>query len=731
MWTKSPAILLFILPLFFRVSAQPSGTIRGTVTLQANGSTLHNATVLLVQLRRSVQTGQDGSFEFTNVPPGRYELVAHMHALTDEKQTAVVTAGGTAEVSFRLGLASLRQEITVTASGSEETTLQSFQSVTSLDSQQLATRSTAASLGELLDQQTGIAKRSFGPGTSRPVVRGFDGDRVLILQDGTRTGTLSSQSGDHGEPVDGAALERVEVVRGPGTLLYGSNAVGGVVNVITRHHELDQHPHSGLRAHGNLLAGSANGLAGGNAGFEYGIANYLIWAMGGGQRTGDYKTPIGKIENSAANLRQLSAGLGRYADRGFLSLSYGVQDGTYGVPPLESDAAEASGNHEHVKLDWRRHNTRFHGGWRNLNGIIESFRATLNYSNWNHKELEGDEIGTQFFNKQFTWQGVFQQPREGALTGSFGFWGMQRDFKALGAEALAPPVDQSAAAAFAVEELKLKHLRIQLGGRLEHNGYSPQNLRSRSFTGMSGAAGLYVPTWTNGAVVVNYTSSFRAPALEELYNLGPHLGNLAFEIGNPNLKRERSQSFELSARHSDTRVRAELTGFYNRIKDFVFLAPTGRLEENLFEAEYDQADARYMGTEAKVDIAILKDFWLNLGFDAVDAQLRKSHTPLPRIPPVRGRIGVDFRRGEFNIRPELVLANRQHQVFANETPTAGYAVVNIMATYVIATQHVSHLFGVNVFNAGDRLYRNHLSFIKEIAPEIGRGVRFSYSLNYY
>ena len=717
--------------------SQSTGTIRGTVSLQADQSRLHHATVRIVQLRRSTETVEDGTFEFRDVPPGRYDLIAHMHALTDEKQTVEITPGLIVEANFRLALGTVRQEITVTASGREETTIETFQTVTSLDGPQLAARNAAPSLGELLDHETGIAKRSFGPGSSRPVVRGFDGDRVLILQDGVRTGTLSSQSGDHGEPVDGAALERVEVVRGPATLLYGSNAIGGVVNVITRHHEMDNHPHAGLRAHLSGLAGSANGLGGGNGGFEYGFGDYLFWANGGGQRTGDYKTPIGTIENSGSLMTQTSAGIGRHAEKGYFSLSYGLQDGRYGVPPVEvhsgDDEAEREEghDHEHVKIDWRRHNARFQGGWRELSGAIEAFKATINYSDWKHNELE-DTISEPAFRTSSSHTAACSiSSGPAGYPGSFGVWGMQRAFKAVGEEALAPPVDQMSFAAFGLEEVRFERIRLQFGARLEHNSYDPEGLRSRSFTGVSGSAGIYVPTWKNGAVVLNYTSSYRAPALEELYNRGPHLGNLTFEVGNPDLQRERGNGVELSVRHSSSRARMEVTGFYNRLRDFVYLAPTGNEEDGLIEADYDQADARYMGAEARLDVKVARDLWLNLGFDAVDAQLRGSHVPLPRIPPVRGRIGLDFRHGTFTVRPELVLSNRQFQIFPTETETAGYAVPNISATYVIATQHVSHLFGVNLFNLSDRLYRNHLSFIKEFAPEIGRGIRITYTMNFY
>jgi len=374
---------------------------------------------------------------------------------------------------------------------------------------------------------------------------------------------------------------------------------------------------------------------------------------------------------------------------------------------------------------------RFHGGFRNMTGPFESWRTTLNVSDWKHSEIANGVVDTRFHNLQYTFNTVAQQQQHGVLTGSFGAWGMRREFTSTGAEALAPPVDQNAIAAFSMQELAFKHFRLQLGGRVEHNGYAAERARSRSFTGFSGAAGIRIPLWEKSALVFNYTSSYRAPALEELYNNGPHPGNLAFEIGNPDLMRERGDGLELSFRQSGTHARFEINLFRNRMRDFVYLVPTGQIIDGLFEAQYAQADARYLGAEARVDVALRRDLWLNLGFDAVDAQIIASRTPLPRIPPVRGRIGLDWIHNAFSVRPELVLANRQWQVFPTETPTAGYALFNVSGNYTIATQHVAHMFGVNFFNATNQLYYNHLSFIKSIAPEIGRGVRVSYTLNWF
>ena len=206
-----------------------TGRIRGNVTLGGasadTGTPIHGVTVRLVERNVSTITEDGGSYVFADVPPGRYTVVARMDGFRDSAEDLTLAAGATETVNFVLRLLGPREEITVTVTGHEESTFESFQTVSSLDSVQLAEEA-HTSLGEVMESQPGVAKRSFGPGAARPVIRGFDGDRILVLQDGARTGALSSQSGDHGETVDVLGLEKLEVVKGPATLLYGSNAIG-------------------------------------------------------------------------------------------------------------------------------------------------------------------------------------------------------------------------------------------------------------------------------------------------------------------------------------------------------------------------------------------------------------------------------------------------------------------------------------------------------------------------
>ena len=752
--------------------AQSSGRIVGTVSMKETGSPLHGANILVVELGRSTLSEDDGSYEFGNIPPGRYHVVAHLDSLfTEAAKVVTVEAGADGSADFLLELTAQRYEITVTSADKEETAFEAFQSVESIAAYDLA-ESTDVSLGETLDHKvgTGIAKRSFGPGSSRPIIRGFDGDRVLVMEDGIRTGTLSSQSGDHGELINPAQLERLEIVKGPATLLYSGNAMGGTVNAVSRHHEMHRHPHQGLRGFVSGSAGSNNALGGASAGFEYGHKKWMLWGQGGGVRSGDYTAPIqGEIFNSRSRTANGGAGFGWYGDKTFFSLNIKYDDGFYGVPFAEElHGHEEEGEHGHdeeeeedierIALDSRRENYRFDWGLQNLGTAIESFELKLNYTDWSHDEIEffeqdEQEIGTQFDQQQFVYRGVFEQGAAGPLSGRFGFWGIERDYDVAGEEALSPPVDQTGFAAFVLEELSFERFKLQFGGRLETARYTPAFAErghgheeegeeeheeeevtpavKRNFTGASASAGIHADIWQGGAFVANYAHSYRAPALEELYNFGPHVGNLAFEIGDPSLFAETGDGVELSLRHRGPKARAELNLFYYDFSSFIFPFATGEVEDGLRVIEFTQRNARFTGTEAGVDLAIHPNIWLNLGADFVDAQDTDFNTPLPRIPPLRGKVGLDINHSGFRFTPRLILASQQHQTFTGETRTPGYAVVDLKASYTLARIHLAHQFSVNVFNIGDRLYRNHSSFIKDLAPEIGRGIRFTYMLRFF
>lgn len=762
-------ILAILLYSSINVFAQQKPALRGTVTLSENNQPLSSATVEIVELRRTVSTNTDGTYEFTDLPAGQYTVVAHLKKFPDVVQTITVGAEDTANLDFSMSI-TLQEQVVVTASGTDQTIFESFSAINSLGSLQLAEKG-QPSLGETLNNQPGVAKRSFGPGSSRPVIRGFDGDRVLVLNDGLRSGTLGGQSGDHGETTDVLAADRIEILKGPATFLYGSNALGGVVNVVSGNDDFS-HNHTGLTGYVTGLGGSNNNQGGFNGGLQYGTGRFLFFGNGGGQRTSDYDTPIGEITNSKSRTGGGSGGVAFYGDKTYLRFKYGYQDATYGIPfaamfeaeeeegeeerlvkiakntafPLTPStrkmlnqvstiAADEAEEEEFIGLAIRQHNARLSFGFRDLGSIFSTAQFSVNYSDYKHREIEtaGDisTVATTFNNRETTYRGLFTQAPKGKLSGSLGFSGYYRNYDVAGAEALTPPVDANNFAFFALEELKYEKMQLQFGARVETTRFDPIGLPRRNFTGFSGAVGLRIPIKDSFAFVANYTSSYRAPALEELYNNGPHIGSLAFEIGDVNLKRERNNGIDTSFRYSGKKLRGELNFFYYNLDNFVFLAPTGNIEDGLIEANFTQADSRFVGTEANFDYAIHPNFSLNGSLDAVDAEIKNTNSPLPRIPPLRGKIGLEARYKGFSLRPEVIMARAQNQIFSTETRTAGYTTVNLAASYTLVQKHAVQVFSVNAFNLNDRLYRNHLSLIKDLAPEIGRGIRFTYTVRFF
>jgi iron complex outermembrane recepter protein len=692
--------------------------IEGTVTLKTSGAAMQHITVLLLPTGRVVESDEEGKFSFTEVAAGKYTLVAVGEGLSADRRVLELKENDTAKADIQISVTPIRQEMTVTASaGKAQTFLETFTSTLTLDATALASKS-ATSLGDVLDGEAGIHRRSSGPGSTRPVIRGFDGDRVLILQDGVRTGTLGAQSGDHGEPVDPQSLDRVEVVRGPNTLLYGSSAIGGVVNMVSGHHEALDQGHRGVHGYLSGIGGTNNGLHGTSAGLDFGVGRFVFRVGSGGQRTSDYRTPEERIFNSRSRTYNGNTGLSYYGKKNWFTTSFNSQRANYQLP-VEPDGDEV------VSLPLERWNLRWNGGQR------DRYQYSLNYSNYKHAEIANGELETEFFNKQLDYRFLVEQPKRGPWSGSFGVWGLRRDYKAQGAEAISPPTIQNAFAGYGVETLNLERVRLQFGGRVETNRYKPQFGRERNFTGFSGSGGVSVPIDNSSVVVANYSLAYRAPAIEELYANGPHPGLGAFEIGDSNLRRERMNGLDLSYRRQDGRIKTELNYFNYWLNDQVFLAPTGRIEDGLPEAQYRQGNSNYTGFDGRVQAGLRSWAWLNVGFDSVRTELRATGISLPRTPPVRGRLGMDFRYKNLSVAPEVVIAAKQDRVYTNETETDGYATANLRGGYTLVRKHTIHFFGANWHNANNRLYRNHLSFIKAYAPEMGRAMVFNYSVRFF
>ena len=728
-------------------AAQAGAVVSGRVINSLSGGPVSDLTVTIDELRTETVAAADGTFRFENVPPGTYHLSVRGSGFTARRTEVTV---GTADVSTEVPVdPQLHYTEVVSVSPEPRSQVESYQPTTVLAGQEL-TKQLESSLGETLESQPGVASRSFGPAPSRPVIRGLDGDRVLILQDGQRTGDLSSQSGDHGVNVNPTAAQRIEVVRGPATLLYGANAIGGLVNVITS--EIPMQPVAEPRGQFTVDAGSAAGEAGGAGSLLLGNGQVALQLGGGARRSGDVATPAGEVENSHSRSAFGNVGASWTGERGYVGASYGYDDSKYGIPVVEAGQ---------VQLAPRRHSVNVKAGAQDLTGPFGSFRAQAGVRRYEHQELEGDEVGTVFANNTVELDLRGGHRAFGRLTGSVGGALFTRDFEARGAEALSPAIDQRGFAAFVYEELSWPHVTAQFGGRVERTDFDPAGEASRAFTNVSTSVGLLLrPAAADDAITIaaSLARAARNPALEELFFFGPHLGNFAFEVGNPALESEKALGFDLSLRWRTSRASGEVTYFRNDIDDFIFRNP---LDEEAFEAREEEfagrfpgrsleheghghgeeeaelpfvvftgADSLLQGIEAHADLRLTDALVAEFGLDYVRASLKATGDPLPRIPPFRARGGLRYQYGAFQAGGELLGVAEQDRTFGIETPTAGYGLLKFFAAYSREVAGAVHTVTGRLDNATDQLYRNHLSLIKEFVPEMGRNFKLLYSVQF-
>ena len=800
------------------VRAQETGSVRGTVILEETGEPIDGAVILLLGSGAFTFT-DNGAFEFTDVPAGEYVVSAQREHLTTVQQPVTVAAGRTASVDFALGLSPVREEVTVTAQATlgAEAVLQAFNAVTTLDAFDIA-REAPSSLGEALEDEPGIANRSFGPGASRPIVRGFSGDRVQIVEDGIPTGDLSSTSDHHGLSVDPHNAERIEVTRGPATLLYGSNIVG-LINVITPHaayRNLLTPPESygdtlldGTRGGLGADAGSANGQVGTHANLLHSRGKLLFWGSGTYREAGDYDTPEGSVFNSATELSSGRAGFGYFGDGFFTSVGLTAEESRFGLPYVDRFHSHGDEEeHDHgahgrdpgdpleIDLASQRRVARLDMGWRNLdNRVIQGVRTGFHVIDVqdDHVDTIGgiENVDTRFDNRTYiTRTTVYRRPLENH-NGSFGSELRFRNFEATGAEALSPRTEQVSLSFFDYEEFTFGRYRLQVAGRLERTDYAtagrvllpgpghghedghdedghddgndhddgddhdhddgddhhegdhddghddeaeehvllPPNPRDREFFAVSASVGMHADLTDSTAIVANFTHSHRIPAAEQLYNFGPHLGN--FEMGSPDLEKETMLGLDVSFRQRVGRVQGEANFYVYGIDNFIFGDLTNEIVNNLRVLNIEQGDSRFVGFDARGSVRLGGRVWATLGLGYVNATLTTTGEPLPRIPPLRGTLSLEVPLGRLTIGPELLFAGRQDRIFRDETETGSYSVFNMDASYVWPRQHLAHVLSFTGYNLTNALYRNHTSFIKDLAPEMGRGVKVGYSLRFF
>jgi iron complex outermembrane receptor protein len=621
------------------------------------------------------------------------------------------------------------------------------------------TREARTSIGETLTSQPGVTSTSFGPTASAPVLRGLSGDRVRVLTDGIGSLDLSSSGPDHAIAINPLTAERIEVLRGPSALLFGSSAIGGVVNVIDT--RIPRHVPDGPAGVDALAAyGTAADERSANLGVDVPLGGrFVVHADGSYSKSGDLRTgghllsddlreqalaspdPAireladlkGDLPNTAAKTTDLAAGVA-YVDGGWnVGVSIGRHKSRYGVPVRFSLDPEVEAEAPTIAARQTRGDLRVEIP---LGGLFSRAGLRAGISKYRHDEIEDSgEIGSSFFSNGGELRAELVQSERSGWGGTSGIQYLDRNARIRGEEKFLPDSRQKQVGLFTLQSLVRGPVRLEAGARLEFSRLSAEadeflgtDAASRKFTTVSGSAGAsyeFVPGWRAG---LSLSSSARAPSIDELFANGPHLASQSFERGNRALDPERSLSVEASLRHTSGPLHVSANLFTSRFSNFIFQAATGEVEDDLPVFEYRQGRANYYGFElqgdAKLGKALGIDWGAELVADAVRATIR-NFGPAPQIPPFRILGALTGSRGPLDGRLEVERAFAQDRTAPNETSTPGYTLVNASLDWHPLAEKPELTLSVSGNNLFDVVARRHSSLLKDYAPLAGRDIRLS------
>ena len=657
------------------------------------------------------------------------------------------------------------KEIVVTAPYVERLDILSGTSV--LSGEKLAAE-TQGQIGDMLTSLPGVSATSFGPGASRPVLRGFQGNRVSVLTDGIGNIDASNTSADHAVTIDALTTERIEVLRGPAVLLFGGQAVGGAVNVIDKRIPRAV-PEEAVHIDAQLGYASAAREYSGGASIDVPLGDRFVVHVDGSYRNSDnlriggfllspslrrealdFAAEQSMLGNSteAANATALagsrgilpnsgvetwSAGAGAafIDDGGNLGVSFNIYDTNYGIAERPEFGAEPE--EDGVSIDLRQYRFDLRGEVELGNGLFDKLRVRTGYANYQHVELEGGEVGTVFLSKAIETRLELTQNAKNGWRGASGLQYQTRDFEAIGEEAFVPPTRTDQLGVFTLQEFDLGGAEAEIALRFDRANLEAQSLGiERKFNNVSAAVGIgyNIGDLKLGA---NISRTGRAPSVEELFSNGPHIATQSFEIGDPLLRSERSWNGEIYARYDSTRLDFSATVYANRFNSFIYESETGTIQDDLPVFQYFQRKARVWGVEAEAS-AMLGGFGgFPLVVDGVADYVRTSirgEGPAPRIPPLRLLGGVELQSGNLDLRGEVEWTDDQNRVASFETITEGFTMVNAAITWrpFGRDQNIAIIAAAN--NIFDVEARRAASFTKDFVPLSGRDFRITARLSF-
>jgi iron complex outermembrane receptor protein len=736
-------------------AAVPAPPIRGVVQDTA-GRPLANVQVVVAGVNRVALTDAEGRFVLRGLPAGSYHLDAILVGYARAEAEVIVPLDGEdVRVTIRMRPTVVRiSGVVVTASPTGSDPLALTQSAAELSGRELA-RNLGSSLAATLSNEPGVQMRYDGPAATMPVIRGLTGERILVLQDGERAGDLSSASADHGVTVDPINAQRIEVVRGPGSLLYGSNAIGGVVNVISN----DIPTTVPTRVEG-YVGGQAESVNPGGVvsmGATAPLGGHWAATVRGSYRDiDDVRTGGGgSLANTNARNWNGLASLGYVGQDAAFGVGYRRYDFNYGIPAAEGDG-EAG-----IRLDGARSDVLFKGSLNTASPLFPYVRVDGTAQWYEHQEIEHDgEVGTSFDLKTQT-ANLTAKTQWGPLTGAMGLQGLFKQYRAQGEEAFTPAANSNSGGVFVFQELPIGAARgdtahddhratLQVGARYdvyrtasEADAELPDRFgpgRTVDVGAFSGSVGVNVPLGGAVSLGVNVARAFRAPTVEELFANGFHAAVGTFDVGNPDLSAEFSNGVDGTLRAEGRRGFAQLGGYYNRIDGYIAPRAVGTQDvegELVPLVNYQQHDATLYGLEAQGELEVARNVVVGAMADLVRGDFRDGG-PLPFLPPGHVGASVRYDNGRFSLGSSVRHGLEQSRVTdpdpamegAVDVPTDAYTLLNFDAGYRIITGSRAHTLALRLDNALDEEYRDATSRIKWFSPNPGRNVSLVYRVQF-
>tara|TARA_R110000764_G_scaffold112134_7_gene199047 strand:+ start:25949 stop:27988 length:2040 start_codon:yes stop_codon:yes gene_type:complete len=612
------------------------------------------------------------------------------------------------------------------------------------------------SLGDSLESLPGVRASGFGAGVSRPVIRGLDGARVRVLSDGADVLDASAISPDHAISADTALLERVEVLKGPATLLYGGGAIGGVVNLIDRRVPTYV-PERGYEGELDLRGNSVADERAGALGVTVGAGQFAARFEGSRSDADAYRIPGHPSRQEGAYNETDSAGMGLswITERGYVGLAYSSQDREYGLLAHEHadchthgptdwhcveeehdhdghDHDEEEQEHGDAYIDMQQRRWDLRADYSDPFSGFERVRVRVAHTDYQHVEMEGEEVGTEFTNRGTDGRIELTHAPIAGWRGVVGSQLTRRDFAALGEEAYVPPTLTHNRALFVLEEYQAGDWRYEVGLRQEwqtvevKDGDDEADHRGSSVS--FGASWQWQP---NLALYSSLSRSQRLPTAEELYANGPHAATRTIELGDPDLDKETSWNMEVGLRRTRGPVTFDLSVYRNEVDDFIYAADTGHSPGAGYrEVAYEQADAVLHGMEGRVLWQATTNTGLSLFGDHVRGRLKEGGD-LPRIPADRVGVRVDQRLSQaLSGFVETSRIMRQDDIADYETETDSYTLLSAGLGWrgqLAESDYLLYLRGNNLLNEEAR---QHTSFIKDEVLLPGRNLTVGASFSF-